>query len=106
MEFHLKVPPERAVLLLNERIDAIGTIRQNRYGFEYYDVVRWMSETYAAIDAIYAPDDIRPEEIRSIGLLNCSCNDQVKALMLVELFASRLQDYVSEIRDPVERPEQ
>ena len=93
----LKIPPEKAILLLNERIDDIRTIRHNEYGLEYYDVVRWMSETCAVIDEIYEAGDYHPEEIRSIGLSNCSCNADMQALILAEAFHSRLLDYIREI---------
>jgi len=101
----LKIPPEKAILLLNERIDDMGTIRENQYGLEYYDVVRWMSETWAAIDEIYEAGDYHPEEIRSIGLSNCSCNADMQALILAEAFHSRLLDYISEIEQSMKAPQ-
>jgi hypothetical protein len=36
----LKIPPEKAILLLNERIDDIQTMMENQQGFEYYDFYR------------------------------------------------------------------
>jgi hypothetical protein len=103
---NLKIPPEKAILLLNERIEAVQTIEKNAYGPEYYGFVRWCSKTYAAIDEIYAPGDIHPEDIRSLGLQNCSCNAEMKALILIEAYHARLSDYIREIEDAMKPREQ
>ena len=95
----LKIPREKAILLLNERIDDIRTIKTNQYGPQYYDFVRWCSKTYAAIDEIYAPGDFHTEDIRTIGLQNCACNSEMKALILAEAYHARLLDYIREIED-------
>jgi hypothetical protein len=95
---NLKMPPEKAILLIHERIDAIKTIRENQYGLEYYDFIGWLSKTWSVIDEIYAGDDIHPEEIRIIGLPACSCNSERDAEMLVGIYRSKLLDYINEIR--------
>jgi hypothetical protein len=59
---NLKMSPEKAILLINERIDAISVIEKNQYGLEYYDFIRWCSKTWAAIDAIYEVDDPPPKK--------------------------------------------
>ncbi len=102
---NLKVPSEKAILLINERIDDIKTIRADQNGLEYYDVIGWCSKTWSVIDEIYGAGDIHPEEIRSIGLSNCSCNAQIQALILVEEYHSRLLDYIDEIRTSQTAPE-
>lgn len=102
---NLKIPPEKAVLLINGRIEDIRTIRHNKNGLEYYDFVRWMSQTWAVIDEIYDAGDIHPEEIRSIALSNCSCNAEIKALILAGEYQSRLLDYIREIQDSVKAQE-
>jgi hypothetical protein len=95
---NLKIPPKKAILLINERIDDIKTIRKNQYGLEYYDFVGWLSKTCSVIDEIYEGDDTHPEEIRIIGLPTCSCNSERQAQMLVDVYHSRLLDYINEIR--------
>ena len=82
---NLKIPPEKAIILINRRMDDIKTIKGNQYGLEYYDVVGWCSKTCSVIDEIFGADDVHAEEIRSIGLSNCSCNSQIQALLLVEV---------------------
>ena len=64
----------------------------------YYDFLGWCSKTYAMIDEIYPADDIHAEEIRSIGLPTCSCNSEKVAQMLLEVYHSRLLNYIDEIR--------
>jgi hypothetical protein len=96
---NLKVPPEEAIRLLNERIEAIGTIKKTPAGLDYYDFVGWCSKTYSVIDQTYEAGDHRPEEIRMIGLYNCSCDSHTKASILAEAYHSRLQDYIREIED-------
>jgi len=49
---NLKIPPEKVILLIHERIDAIQTIQKNPYGLEYYDFIRWCSKTWSVIDEI------------------------------------------------------
>ena len=95
---NLKIPPEKAILQINERIEEIKTIRENQHGLEYYDVVGWCSKTWSVIDGIYGSDDPHPEEIRSIALSNCSCDSHIAALILLEAYHSRLLDYINEIR--------
>jgi hypothetical protein len=102
---NLKVPPEKAILLMNGRIDAMKKIGQDQQGTGYYDVLGWCSKTWSVIDEIYPADDFHPEEIRSIGLPTCSCNSQTVTQMLFEVYHSRLQDYIDEIRDSMKRPE-
>jgi hypothetical protein len=101
----LKIPPENAILLINGRIDDIKTLagKQDRPG--YYDVVGWCSKTWSVIDEIYEANDIHPEEIRSIGLPTCSCNSENMAQMLLEVYHSRLQDYIDEIQGSMKTPE-
>lgn len=101
----LKMPPEKAILLMNGRIDAIKTLtgKQGRPG--YYELVGWCSKTWSVIDEIYEADDIHPEEIRSIGLPTCSCNPENMAPMLLEVYHSRLLDYIGEIQGSMKAPE-
>lgn len=96
---NLKIPPEKAILLISERIDDIKTIRRNQYGLEYYDFIGWCSKTWSVIDGIYAADDTHPEEIRSIGLSGCSCNSHLAAQILADAYHSRLLHYINEIEN-------
>jgi hypothetical protein len=96
---HLKISPEKAILLLNERIDDIKTMRENHHGFEYYDFIGRCSKIWSVIDEIYGADDIHPEEIRSIGLPTCSCSSSREVqIMLLEVYLSRLLEYINEIQ--------
>jgi hypothetical protein len=101
----LKMSPEKAVLLINGRIDEITTLAGKQDLPEYYDIVSWCSKTYAVIDKIYEAGDIHPEEIRSIGLPTCSCNSENMAPMLLEIYHSRLLDYIDEIQKSAKKPE-
>jgi hypothetical protein len=69
---NLKIPPEKAILLLNEKVDEIKTIIEKQQGLEYYDFVGLCSKTWLVVDEIFGADDIHPEEIRIIGLPTCS----------------------------------
>jgi len=95
---NLKIPPEKAILLIQGRIDDIKRLKRNENGPEYYDFVGWLSKTWSVVDEIYEGGDIHPEEIRLIGLPTCSCNSEREAHMLVEVYQSRLLDYINEIR--------
>jgi hypothetical protein len=101
---NLKISPDKAILLLNGRIDEIKKIGQDGQGTGYYDVIGWCSKTYSVIDEIYPADDFHPEEIRSIGLPACSCNSQTVVPMLFEAYHARLQEYIDEIRRSMESP--
>jgi hypothetical protein len=102
---NLKISPEKAILQINERIDAIQTIKGNQYGLEYYDFIGWCSKTWSVIDSIYGSDDPRSEEIRTIGLSNCTCNSHLSAMILADVYHSRLLDYINEIRTGMKTPE-
>lgn len=94
---NIKSEPERAIFLIHGRIEAIQAIEKNPNGLDYYDFIRWCSKTWSVIDEIYAVGDFHPEEIRSIGLQNCSCNSHTGALILAEVYTGKLLDYVKEI---------
>ena len=95
---NLKISPEQAIHLLNDRIDAIKTVKQNQNGLEYYDFIGWCSKTWRAIDEIYPADSPHPEEIRSISLRNCSGNSHLEAQILAGVYHAKLIDYINEIR--------
>ena len=95
---NLKISPEKAILLIAERINDLQTIGENQHGPGYYDFVAWLSKTYSVIDGIYGADTIHPEEIRIIGLPACSCNSENVTHMLIEAYRSKLLDYSNEIR--------
>jgi hypothetical protein len=96
--FRLKVPADEAIRRISDRIDALARVPRNEYGLEYYELVKWCSTTWQTIDAISAPDDLHPEEIRSIGLQNCSCNSHTKASILADAYHDTLLRYIDEIR--------
>ena len=97
---NLKITPEKAILLLNEKADEIKTILEKHQGLEYYDFVGFCSKIWLLIDEIYGADDTHPEEIRIIGLPTCSCNSSPEVqVMLLEVYHSRLLDYINEIRN-------
>jgi hypothetical protein len=99
---NLKILPEKAIILLNERIDDIKRMRETKQGFEYYDFIGRCSKIWSVIDEIYAADDSHPEDIRSIGLPTCSCNSTREVqIMLLDGYHSRLQDYINEIQRSV-----
>jgi hypothetical protein len=95
---NLKIPPEKAILLITQRIDAMNSIQRDQYGPGYYDVIGWGSKTWPVLDEIYGSGDPHSEELRNLGLSNCSCNAPTKALILAEAYHSRLLDYIEEIR--------
>ncbi|MEN6610849.1 MAG: hypothetical protein ABFC24_08395 [Methanoregulaceae archaeon] len=101
---NLKISPEKAILLMNERIEAIQTVQKNKNGLEYYDFIGWCSKTWPVIDEIYGSEDPHSEELRTMGLSNCSCNANVQALLLAEAYHSRLLDFIREIEDSVKIP--
>jgi hypothetical protein len=96
---NLRIPPQKAILQMNERIEEIKNIKKNQYGLEYYDFVGWCSKTWQVIDGIYGSDDPHSEELRTLALSNCSCNSHMQAVFLSEVYHSRLMDFINEIRD-------
>jgi hypothetical protein len=102
---NLKISPEKAILLLNAKVDEIETMRKNQTYLEYYDFIGWCSNIWSVIDEIYPADDFHPEEIRVIGGSACSCNSPGGTQMLLETYQDRLADYISEIQRSVKIPE-
>jgi len=102
---NLKIPPEKAIDLINGRIDAMQEMVKKADRPGYYDFLGWCSKTYAAIDEIYPADDFHPEEIRNIGLPTCSCNAENVVPVLMEVYHSRLLSYIDEIRRSMNTPE-
>jgi hypothetical protein len=102
----LKISPEKAILLLNGRIDSINTMKENLQSMGYYDIIRWCSETWSVIDEIYRAEDRHPEEIRITGTPACSCSSPETTQMLLATYHSRLLEYIDEIRRGMKKPEQ
>ena len=100
---NLKVPPGDAVSRIDERIHALDSVKRDPSGLDYYDFIRWCSKTWQEIDAIYGPGDPHSEELRMLGLSNCSCNAAMQALILAETYHARLQDFIREITDSSEK---
>jgi hypothetical protein len=101
----LKMSPEKAIFLINGRIDEIKTLAGNQDRPGYYDLVGLCSKTWSAIDEIYEADDIHAEIIRSIGLPAGSCNSKNIAPMLLHVYHSRLREYIDEIQGSKKTPE-
>lgn len=95
----LKVPPETAIRLIAERIEAAQSLQECQNPPGYYDVVGWCSKTWPVIDQIYGGDNIRAEEIRLIGLPACSCSAPGPVQESLNGYCSRLEGYMDEIRD-------
>ena len=102
---NLKIPPEKAIDLLNGRLAEMQGMVKNAGSPGYYDFLGWCSKTYSVIDEIYPADDFHPEEIRNIGLPTCSCSSENVTSMLMEVYHSRLRDYIDEIQRSMKGPE-
>lgn len=77
---HLRISPEQAISLLEERLEDMKTIRATRQIPGYYDIVGWLlKKTYSALDHVYGGDDIHPEEIRMTGLPAYPCDAEGNA---------------------------
>jgi hypothetical protein len=95
---NLKIPPEKAILLITGRIDAITAMMTEQPGFGYYDLVSCGSKTGSVIDEIFGGEDYRSEEIRIIGLPACSCNSPAASQMQLEIYRTQLLKYIDQIR--------
>ena len=90
--------PEDAVLLLQERIEALNAVKNDGAGLDYYDFVRWCSKTWQVVDSIFGQDSPHSEELRTLALANCSCTASLQALVLAEEYHARLSAFIDEIR--------
>lgn len=97
----INIPAEEAIRQIQARIDAIDEIPKSPQGIEYYDFIRWCSNTWQTIDGIYGSDHPHAEELRLLGLQNCSCNAHMEALILAGAYHARLQAFIDEIRGSV-----
>lgn len=94
----IRVPPEDAVLLLQERIETLNTVKTDGGGLDFYDFVRWCSKTWQVVDRIFGQEDPHSEELRTLALANCSCNASMQALIMAEEYHARLLAFIDEIR--------
>lgn len=90
--------PEDAVLVLQERIEALNAVKKDGAGLDYYDFVRWCSKTWQVVDRIFGQGDPHSEELRTLALANCSCNASLQALVLAEEYHAKLLAFIDEIR--------
>lgn len=96
----LKIPPKEATHLLKAKAGEIEEMIATGQVLEYYDVVRWCSGVWSTIDNIFGDESSYPDEIRNIGVPRCSCSGSVEAQrMLLEVYHSRLMDYIDEIQN-------
>jgi len=66
---NLKIPLEKAIRLLNERINDLKKIRKNNYGgVDFGDVVRWASATITVVEGIYGVDDKHSTQIQNLDI--------------------------------------
>jgi hypothetical protein len=93
---NLKVPPERAIFLMRERIDAIQTIEEEIHGLNYGQTIRWMVKTWDAIREIYGEDDKHYKDINIITLPNFT-DLTTESQALTEFYRYRMLDYIDEI---------
>jgi len=93
----IRITPEEAVLVLQERIEALNAVKKDGAGLDYYDFIRWCSKTWQAVEEIYGADDPRVEELRTLALFNCTCNASMQALILAEDYHARLISFIDEI---------
>lgn len=93
----LKIPPEKAVVLLSERRDSITELGKTAGEPGYYDLLGWCSKTWKVIDEIYGSGGFHSEEIRQIGITPCSCSKCGGAAMQLEIYHAHLQKYIDEI---------
>jgi len=94
----IHVTPEEAVLVLRERIEALNAVKKDGAGLDYYDFIRWCSKTWQAVDRIYGQGDPHSEILRTLTLVNCSCNGSLQALVMAEEYHARLSGFIDEIR--------
>jgi len=94
----LKIPAEEAVSLIAGRLEDLKAVREERGGSPYYAFVGWCSKTWRVIDEIYGPDNIRAEEIRSLGMPSCSCNSPADAVAAAGPYVDLLTKYLGEIQ--------
>jgi len=93
----LMVPPDEAIRLMCERIDAIPALQADPANCGYYDAVGWCSKTYAVIDRIYGAADMRAEEIRLMGLPGCSCSKDGQSYQVLDPYREKLLTWIDEI---------
>jgi hypothetical protein len=103
---YLKIPPKKAVLLLEETVGEIERMITAKHVFEYYTFIGWCSRVWSTIDEIFGDESPHPEEIRNIGAPSCTCNNSVAVqLMILEAYHSCLLDYIDEIQKMDKEPE-
>jgi hypothetical protein len=95
---NLRIPPEKAILLLTDRIDDITAMMARQPGSGYYDLVGCCSKIWSVTDEIFGAGDYRSEEIRLIALPACSCNSPAVIQMQLEIYHSCLLKYIDHIR--------
>ncbi len=102
---NLRLSPEQAILLLNERIDAIPALMTKGCDLGYYDMLAWCSKTWSTIDEIFGGGDLRCDEIRLVGVPACSCCKPEAMPMQMEVYHSYLLKYIDDIRAGSQTPE-
>lgn len=93
----LKVPPEKAISLLNERIGDLKTVQEKTEGSAFYNFLGWCSKTWQTVDTIYGSADFRTEEIRNLGMPACSCSSPKETYAVSEQYVTLLLKYIREI---------
>ena len=101
----LKIPAEDAISLIAGRLEDLKTVQENSRGSAYYTFVGWCSGTWRVIDRIYGPDNIRAEEIRSLGMPSCSCSSPADTIAAAGQYVDLLKKYLDEIQAGIARKE-
>jgi hypothetical protein len=94
----LKVSPEQAILMITERLDEIAAMSGKQCNPGYYDLIGWCSKTWSVVDEIFGGGTYHSDEIRLIGIPACSCSSPGAMRQQMEIYHSRLTDYIHEIQ--------
>jgi hypothetical protein len=102
----LKIPPDTAFELLQERIKGIEKIRKNsRGGSEYSDFIRWGSTTITVLEGIYGSDDKHIRQLRTLENPSPTGDESIDTSNLLVLYGNLLLSYMDEINIFVNTPE-
>lgn len=94
----LKIPPEQAILILTERLDAIAEMGGKQCDPGYYDIVGWCSKTWPVVDQVFGGATYHSEEIRLIALPACSCSSPGAMQQQMDIYHAKLLEYIGQIR--------
>jgi hypothetical protein len=100
---NLKISLDKADKLLASRISAINNIRQDTYGVETGDLIRWITSTTTILEEIYGIEDKHVQQMKNVKVQSEATKER-EAKQKLTVYQNLLMGYYDELQILTDNP--